>query len=45
MCVKIFKLFAARVLPCTVGPLLSAELDYPRFLKPKFGTANLYEVH
>ena len=33
----------------TVGPLLSApplfaELDYPRFLRPKFGTPNLYEV-
>ena len=28
----------------TVRPLLSAELDYPRFLKPKFITPNLYEV-
>ena len=27
----------------TVGPLLSAELDYPRFLRPKFGTRNLCE--
>ena len=28
----------------TVRPLLSAELDYARFLRPKFGTPNLYEV-
>ena len=28
----------------TVEPLLSAKLDYPRFLRPKFGngTPNLY---
>ena len=25
----------------TVGPLLSAELDYLRFLRPKFGNAQL----
>ena len=28
----------------TVRPLLSAELDYPPFLRPKFGTPNLYEI-
>ena len=28
----------------TVRPLLSADLDYPRFLEPKFGTPNLNEV-
>ena len=28
----------------TVGPLLSAELYYPRFRRPKFGTPNLCEI-
>ena len=34
----------SRTLDTTVIPLLSAELDYPRFLRPKFGTPNLYEI-
>ena len=28
----------------TVRPLLSAELDYPRFLSPKLSTPNSYEI-
>ena len=28
----------------TVRPLLSAELDYPRFLRPNLSTPNLYEL-
>ena len=28
----------------TVRPLLSAELDYPRFLRLKLSTPNLYEI-
>ena len=28
----------------TVRPLLSAELDYARFLRPKLSTPNLYEI-
>ena len=28
----------------TVRPLLSAELDYPRFLTPNLSTPNLYEI-
>ena len=39
----------SRTLDTTVKPLLSAprlsaELDYLRFLRPKFGAPNLYEV-
>ena len=30
--------------PTTVRPLLSVELDYPRYLRPKFSTPNFYEV-
>ena len=29
---------------CTVEPVLSAELDYPRFFRPKFDTPNLNEI-
>ena len=28
----------------TVRPLLSAELDYPRFLRPNLSTPKLYEI-
>ena len=32
------------VRPLLSAPLLSAELDYPRFLRPNPSTPNLYEI-
>ena len=32
------------VRPLLSAPLLSAELDYPWFLRPKLNTPNLYEI-